>query len=130
MPDEVVRLPKVSQAALGRSDREIDPPARLDLQGIHAERHRFRLTRDAFRVSTRLTATTREEVRMFTLRTERSANAFADLEAQLRALGASGDRLAEATLSLRASSKIFAAVSARLHASATRRLTRPVLKLV
>jgi hypothetical protein len=39
MPDEVVRLPKVSQAALGRFDREIDPRARLDLQGIHAERH-------------------------------------------------------------------------------------------
>jgi hypothetical protein len=73
---------------------------------------------------------TREEVRMFTLRTERSANAFADLEAQLRALGATGDRLAEATTSLRASARIFAAASARLRASAARRFTRPVLKLV
>ncbi|HEY2378412.1 MAG TPA: hypothetical protein VGH98_20705 [Gemmatimonadaceae bacterium] len=68
---------------------------------------------------------------MFTLRTKRSANAFADLEAQLRALGASGDRLAEATTSLRASARIFAAASARLRASAVRRRsTRPMLKLL
>ena len=68
---------------------------------------------------------------MFNLRTKRSANAFADLEAQLRALGASGDRLAEATTSLRASARIFAAASARLRASATRRRPmRPVLKLM
>ncbi|HKW48625.1 MAG TPA: hypothetical protein VJN70_14350 [Gemmatimonadaceae bacterium] len=67
---------------------------------------------------------------MFTLRTKRSANAFADLEAQLRALGASGDRLAEATTSLRSSARIFAAASARLRARAARRFTRPVLKLV
>ena len=72
----------------------------------------------------------REEVSMFTLRIERSANAFADLEAQLRALGASGDRLAEATTSLRASARIFAAASARLRANAVRRFTRPALKLV
>ena len=55
-----------------------------------------------------------------TSRTKRSQNAFADLEAQLRALGASGNRLAEATLSLRASAQIFAAASARLSASAPR----------
>ena len=67
---------------------------------------------------------------MFTLRTERPANAFADLEAQLRALGATGDRLAEATTSLRASARIFAAASARLRVSAARRFTRPALKLV
>ena len=68
---------------------------------------------------------------MFNLRTKRSANAFTDLEAQLRALGASGDRLAEATTSLRASARIFAAASARLRASATRRRSmRPVLKLM
>jgi len=68
---------------------------------------------------------------MFNLGTDRSTNAFADLEAQLRALGASGDRLAEATMSLRTSARIFAAATARLRASATRRcFTRPVLKLV
>ena len=63
--------------------------------------------------------------------TERSHNAFADLEAQLRALGASGDRLAEATMSLRASARIFAAASARLSASAPRTThRRPMLKLL
>jgi len=68
---------------------------------------------------------------MFNVRIDRSTNAFADLETQLRALGASGDRLAEATMSLRSSARIFAAVSASLRASAVRRrLTRPVLKLV
>jgi len=67
---------------------------------------------------------------MFNLRTDRPTNAFADLEAQLRALGASGDRLAEATMSLRTSARVFAAATARLRASATRRFTRPVLKLV
>jgi hypothetical protein len=68
---------------------------------------------------------------MFNLRTDRSTNAFADLEAQLHALGASGDRLAEATMSLRSSARIFAAATARLRARATRRrITRPALKLV
>ena len=68
---------------------------------------------------------------MFDFRIDRSTNAFADLETQLRALGASGDRLAEATMSLRSSARIFAAVSASLRASAVRRRhTRPVLKLV
>ena len=68
---------------------------------------------------------------MFNLSTERSTNAFADLEAQLRALGASGDRLAEAAMSLRSSARVFAAVTARLRTRATRRRsTRPILKLV
>ena len=68
---------------------------------------------------------------MLTIRTKRSQNAFADLEAQLRALGASGDRLAEATISLRASARIFAAASARLRASAPHgRDRRPMLKLL
>jgi len=67
---------------------------------------------------------------MLTIRTKRSQNAFADLEAQLRALGASGNRLAEATLSLRASAQIFAAASARLSASAPRVSRRPKLKLL
>jgi len=63
--------------------------------------------------------------------TKRSHNAFVDLEAQLRALGASGTRLAEATLSLRASARIFAAASARLSASAPRvNQRRPLLKLL
>lgn len=61
----------------------------------------------------------------------RSTNAFADLERQLVALGATGDRLAEATLSLRASARIFATASARLTASAARhRAVRPTLKLI
>jgi hypothetical protein len=68
---------------------------------------------------------------MFNFRNTRSTNAFADLEAQLRALGASGERLAEATSSLRASARIFAAASARLSATAPRfRSSRPMLKLV
>lgn len=68
---------------------------------------------------------------MLTIRTKRSQNAFADLEAQLRALGDSGDRLAEATTSLRASARIFAAASARLGAITPRASTRrPMLKLV
>lgn len=68
---------------------------------------------------------------MFTFRNSNSTNAFADLEAQLRALGASGDRLAEATTSLRASARVFAVASARLRARAPRfRTGRPVLKLV
>jgi hypothetical protein len=67
---------------------------------------------------------------MLTMRTKRSSNAFADLEAQLRALGASGDRLAEATTSLRASARIFAAASARLRATAPRGHRRPTLKLL
>ena len=49
-----------------------------------------------------------------TLHRAASANAFADLEARLRALVASGDRIAEATMALRASAKVFAAASARL----------------
>ena len=68
---------------------------------------------------------------MSNFRNDRSTNAFADLESQLRALGASGDRLAEATNSLRASARVFAAASARLNRSAPRfRSQRPVLKLV
>ena len=68
---------------------------------------------------------------MSNLRNDRSTNAFANLEAQLRALGASGARLAEATTSLRASARIFAAVSARLSRTAPRfHGGRPVLKLV
>ena len=68
---------------------------------------------------------------MFNFRTDRSTNAFADLEAQLRALGASGDRLAEATSSLRASARIFAAASARISATTPRfRQQTPILKLV
>jgi len=72
----------------------------------------------------------REEVTMFHLRNDRSMNAFADLEAHLRALGASGDRLAQATNSLRASARIFAAASARLTAQSTRTRLRPRLELV
>lgn len=61
----------------------------------------------------------------------RSSNAFVDLERQLAALGASGDRLAEATTSLRASARIFAAASARLTANAARhRAVRPRLKVL
>ena len=71
----------------------------------------------------------REEVTMFN-HNVRSTNAFADLEAHLRALGASGDRLAQATTSLRASARIFAAVSARLSTRSARTRTRPRLKLV
>ena len=66
-----------------------------------------------------------------TIHSKRSHNAFADLEAQLRALGASGNRLAEATMSLRASARIFADASARLSASAPRvNQRRPMLKLL
>jgi hypothetical protein len=66
-----------------------------------------------------------------TIHSKRSHNAFANLEAQLRALGASGNRLAEATMSLRASARIFAAASARLSASAPRvNQQRPMLKLL
>jgi hypothetical protein len=61
----------------------------------------------------------------------RTTNAFADLERQLAVLGASGDRLAEAASSLRASARIFAAASARLSANAARhRAVQPTLKLV
>jgi len=61
----------------------------------------------------------------------RSTNAFADLESQLPALGASSDRLVEATVSLRASARIFAAASARLQANRARhRVQRRHLKLV
>ena len=67
---------------------------------------------------------------MFTLRIKRSANAFADLEAQLRALGATGDRLAEATTSLRHSARIFADASARLSRRPVRHYGKPTLKLV
>jgi hypothetical protein len=68
---------------------------------------------------------------MFNFTKDHPTNAFADLEAQLRALGASGDRLAEATLSLRASARVFAAASARLSASSAHvRSKRPALKLV
>jgi hypothetical protein len=67
---------------------------------------------------------------MFNFRTDRSTNAFADLEAQLRALGASGDRLAQAASSLRASARIFAAASARVSAVTPKYQPRPMLKLV
>ena len=68
---------------------------------------------------------------MFNFTNNLSTNAFADLEAQLRALGDSGDRLAEATSSLRASARIFAAASKRLSASSARyRSKRATLKLV
>jgi hypothetical protein len=68
---------------------------------------------------------------MFNFSNDRSTNAFADLEAQLRALGASGDRLAEVTTSLRASARIFAAASKRLSVSSARhRAKRAALKLV
>jgi len=68
---------------------------------------------------------------MFNLEEDRSTNVFADLEAQLRALGASGVRLAEATISLRASARMFAVVSTRLRArAAQRRLARRRLELV
>ena len=132
MPDEVVRLPKVSRATGPARSREIVRPVRQDLLGIHAERPHPDSREDAFFVSTRLAAMTRgEEVTMFHFTNDRSTNAFADLEAQLRALGASGDRLAEATTSLRASARTFAAASARLSASSSRlRSRRPVLKLV
>jgi len=76
---------------------------------------------------------TREEVTMFNFKNDRGrpTNAFADLEAQLAALGASGDRLAEAATSLRASARIFAAASARLTARAVRhRAVRGRLKLI
>ena len=73
----------------------------------------------------------REEVLMFNSLKSRSTNAFADLEAQLRALGVSSDRLAEATSSLRTSARIFAAASARLSANSARfHAKRPVLKLI
>ena len=70
---------------------------------------------------------------MFTFKYDRvrSTDAFADLERQLAVLGASGDRLAEATSSLRASARIFAAASQRLSANAARhRAARPNLKLI
>jgi hypothetical protein len=70
---------------------------------------------------------------MFTTITDRSrsANAFADLEHQLQVLGASGDRLAEATVALRVSARIFAAASARLEERrVTSRARRPYLKLL
>jgi hypothetical protein len=66
---------------------------------------------------------------MFNFRIDRSTNAFADLEAQLRALGASGDRLAQATSALRASAGIFAAATARL-TNMTQQPRRRMLKLV
>jgi hypothetical protein len=68
---------------------------------------------------------------MFNFRTDRSTNAFADLEAQLRALGASGDRLAQAASSLRTSVRIFAVASARLGTKTPRLQSRaPMLKLI
>ena len=132
MPDEVVRLPKVSRAAL-RPGAIARSPVHMRAKTSKASTlsGTSRLKRDAFRV---FYSTHRDDAgggQMFNLGNDRSTNAFADLEAQLRALGASGDRLAEATMSLRSSARIFAAASARLRASAVRRgCTRPVLKLV
>ena len=51
----------------------------------------------------------------------RSNNAFANLENQLMAMDKSGEMIAEATVALRASARIFAAATARLQASKQRR---------
>ena len=68
---------------------------------------------------------------MFNLKNDRSTNVFADLETQLRALGASGVRLAEATTSLRASARMIDVVSTSLRArAAQRRPTRRRLELI
>jgi len=114
LPDEVVRLPKVSTAALAgdhaiarRRARELSKASSL------SARHSTPAMMP-FAFLTPLPAMTREEVPMFTFTTDRPTNAFANLEAQLRALGATGDRLAEATMSLRKSARIFAAASARV----------------
>jgi len=130
LPDEVVRLPKVSRATLAGAIARSTALVCQDLsQGIYAERphHDFSEMPFAF-------PTDRDVAGgglMFNFTNNRSTNAFADLEAQLRALGASGDRLVEATSSLRASARLFAAASARLSASSTRyRSQRPALKLV
>ena len=61
----------------------------------------------------------------------RPVNAFADLEHQLHLLGSSGERLAEAASSLRASARVFARASARLAASTARpEVRRRHLKLI
>jgi hypothetical protein len=71
---------------------------------------------------------------MFTFTTDRPTNAFANLEAQLSALGATGDRLAEATMSLRNSARIFAAALSGQKAPRKMQTVeggaRPTLKLV
>ena len=56
----------------------------------------------------------------------RSENAFANLETHLLAMDKSGDLLVEATAALRNSARIFAAATARLHASRRRRPSAPV----
>jgi hypothetical protein len=128
VPDNVVRLPKVSQAAW-RVDREIGRRVPQTSPGISAERPYSTQAKMPF-VFTRLTAMTREEVPMRTT-TARSTNAFADLEAQLRALGATGDRLAEATKSLRSSAHVFATATARFSRNPARHYAKPrQLKLV
>ena len=60
-----------------------------------------------------------------TLHRSEPANAFAELEARLRALDSSGDRIAAATRSLRAAAMTFAAASARLQT-----VGRPRLRIV
>ncbi|HKO16400.1 MAG TPA: hypothetical protein VJU87_09175 [Gemmatimonadaceae bacterium] len=47
-----------------------------------------------------------------------SGNAFADLEQSLSAVALSGERLAAATTSLRASARVFAQATARLQKNA------------
>ena len=47
----------------------------------------------------------------------RSKNAFANLENHLMAMDKSGEMLAQATASLRASARVFAAATARLQSS-------------
>ena len=59
------------------------------------------------------------------VRLDGPTNAFLDLENHLSAVELSGRRLAAATQTLRASASIFAAATARLQASATRRAPTP-----
>ena len=56
-----------------------------------------------------------------TIHRSATPNAFAELEARLRSIDASGDRIAEATSSLRASVSIFAAAAARMRATRSAR---------
>ena len=130
LPDEVVRLPKVSRATVAGAIQAIDRPVcQRPLPGIYAERPNPDFSEMPFAFPTDRDVAGGGQ--MFNFNSDRSTNAFADLEAQLRALGASGDRLAEATSSLRASARIFAAVSKRLSASSGRyRSKRAALKLV
>ena len=57
----------------------------------------------------------------------RAKNAFAKLEHHLMAMDKSSEMLAEATVTLRASARVFAAATARLQSSKQR---RPQLRLV